>query len=682
MDNYLPKTPQDYVSILKRRKKLVVIPFAIVLLLGVIAYPFIPKYYSASAVLAFNDDGMVDGMLESGQKRPSIEKRISALLYWMRRGPVRNEIADLMGLNEGSGVDAEERERLYSLTSRTGAEVLPGDLVSISYRDSDPEFAQSGANAIAQTLVKVDRENKAQVAQERIEFIEEQLRIYKEKLEQSEKPFLISQTSSQLNDAMDQRSMILDKLYHLEKMVKPQQRAENPVIFKLQQQLLEARSEWKRAKLNAREGSPIVRELSNKVDELEAALSLEKEGFATNGSATVNPEYLTVLRDLKAVNNEISELRRQKSNLESGETEIESISREEISALNRQKAVTEDIYQGLLRGLESAQLSQRLDAHNANGSFRLLERAGLPSEPSWPDPLHVAGLILFAGFVASGGAVFLKEFTDTSFRNGSDAQENLQLPLLASIPTFQVMSKNRAIPAVAVQGQMSPRLVAYHNTQSLAAEHYRLLRAQLHLLQKQRALKTVLVTSATAFEGKTTTTCNLAVSMATDLNQRILLVDTDLRQGAVAKNFGLSQKRGLSDFLTGNASSEEIIKRTPLPRLSVVTSGSPVPNPSKILNNDTITPLFDEFRRRFDFILMDAPPVIPLSDVANLSRMADGIVFTVKVGQTPRAFVRSAVTQLEQSRQAPVLGYVLTHTEEQIPEYVKRYFVGGVTLSR
>ena len=676
MGNYHPKSVPEYMAILRRRKKAFIVPVLLVAALGAAVYPLIPKQYRSASVLLFSDSDIAEA-IKGVQRTPNLEKKLQALSYQMGSRDVRERIVDLMQLKERIANPEERRKRIGSLTRRFQWAILPGNLVNVSFMDPDPELAQLGANAFGHTLVSLDQENRAAAAQERRAFIEEQLLLYKEKLEDSERPFLLTTVKTNLDNAIQQRSLILDQLYQLEKTVNPRQRIENPVIFKLQTELTEARSVLKKMRINAREDSPLVRDIKRKVYELEQAISIEKENMTTADRSQVNPKYMEVLRNLKQVNMRIASLRKRLDRLRAGEGGSETLSEEELASLDRQKKVTEDIFNSLLRGLENAQLSMRLDAYNANGSLRVIEPAGLPANPSWPDPMKMLAIVAFLAFVAGGANVVLKEMNDTSFRNVQDVREHLRLPILAAIPPFNIVYRTRALSLPYRQGGPSDLVVAYHNPQSLATEFYRLLGTQLRAVVAQTEFKSMLMTSALSGDGKSVTVVNLGVLLANEAKKRVLIVDADFRQGVVAKHLGVSDRNGLSDYVAGRVTRQNAVKSTVVDNLSIIPTGTAVANPAKILDSDRMRQLVEAVRAEYDLVMFDGPPLVPLADVPLLTHYSDGIVLTVKIGETPRGLVEEGLSYLGKEGQKRLLGCVLTNAPNTVPSYTNRYFVGG-----
>jgi capsular exopolysaccharide synthesis family protein len=191
---------------------------------------------------------------------------------------------------------------------------------------------------------------------------------------------------------------------------------------------------------------------------------------------------------------------------------------------------------------------------------------------------------------------------------------------------------------------------------SLAAEQYRLIRSKLVRLKAQRPLTTVAVTSAMVGEGKSTTSANLAMVLAQAIGQRVVLVDCDLRRPTLHRVFGCLIGPGLSDVLREARGVDEALRPIEDGMLSVLPSGSPPPNPTELLGSEAMDRLLDGLRGRFDFVVMDVPPILPLADPFVLGCKADGIIMVVRAGATPRDVVAMSLDNLPRDR---VIGVIL-----------------------
>ena len=220
-----------------------------------------------------------------------------------------------------------------------------------------------------------------------------------------------------------------------------------------------------------------------------------------------------------------------------------------------------------------------------------------------------------------------------------------------------------AAPAsAAARGALDPHLVAAIQPASLAAEQYRSLRTRLKRAENGRAVRTVVVTSPAKGDGKSLTAANLALTMAQEFQQRVLLIDGDLRRPTVHRLFGVPGGEGLSEVLMGAAELDHALLAMPDHHLTLLPAGTPPSHPAELLGSAAMRRVLDTLRTRFDRILIDMPPVAPLADLHIVASMADGVLMIVRAGVTPKPAIERALSGLEIGK---VLGLVLNASGAQ-----------------
>jgi capsular exopolysaccharide synthesis family protein len=213
---------------------------------------------------------------------------------------------------------------------------------------------------------------------------------------------------------------------------------------------------------------------------------------------------------------------------------------------------------------------------------------------------------------------------------------------------------------------LDPRLVAAGAPQSLAAEQYRSLRTRVTRAENGRAYRTIIITSPNKGDGKSLTAANLALTMAQEFQQRVLLLDADMRRPSVHRLFGISETPGLSDVLMGGATLDDALVAVSEHRLTVLPSGIIPTHPAELLGSAAMRRVLDTLRTRFDRILIDMPPVAPLADVAIASPMVDGVLMIVRAGVTPKPAIERALSGLDMAK---VLGLVLNDAGDTAATY-------------
>ena len=262
---------------------------------------------------------------------------------------------------------------------------------------------------------------------------------------------------------------------------------------------------------------------------------------------------------------------------------------------------------------------------------------------------------------------------------GDRAEPRRQPPAPATAPVpLRVESRARAPlagdeawpRALPVDAKLAARLVS-SNGNSLSLEQYRRLAAALHDTQGQQGLKTVMVTSSMPDEGKTLTVANLALTLSASYERRVLVIDADLRSPSIHAALGVANTRGLSEALRDERFELPIVEVSP--RLSVMTAGRPGDAALAGLTSERMKAVIAECSGRFDWVILDTPPVGVLPDAQLLSRLTGGVIFVIAAGATPSATVDRAIAELGQEC---ILGTVLNRVQEhQIPgaDYYHRY---------
>lgn len=232
---------------------------------------------------------------------------------------------------------------------------------------------------------------------------------------------------------------------------------------------------------------------------------------------------------------------------------------------------------------------------------------------------------------------------------------------------------NQVVAQKTLDSDIDPRIMAYYAPQSPVAEQYRIIRTNITAGSREIPLKSLAVTSSTHGEGKTITAINLAVTMARDRDKkRVLLADGDLRRANVLKYLGMAESTGITDIIVKGLDPELGLRETGIEGLTVLGAGSKSPDPAELLASRAFVTLLDSLKERFDFIIFDAPPVIPVTDGGLVAARCDGTLVVVQAGRTQRGIVRHCSGLLQQA-QARVLGYVVTNIRYHIPAYIYRY---------
>jgi len=306
--------------------------------------------------------------------------------------------------------------------------------------------------------------------------------------------------------------------------------------------------------------------------------------------------------------------------------------------------------QAVLKG-QLAQL--QVAGATASSGLQLVTPASAPTSPSSPKPVQNALLGLLAGLALGLGAAFLRDSLDDTLASGEAVERVSGAPVLATVPMVASWRK-----------KTSRTVVAVSDPNSQPAEAYRSLRTSLQFARQDRPLRTLLVTSPSAGDGKTATVVNLGAVFA-QAGAHTVLVSCDLRRPGFGQFFPPDSRAELSSVLTGERSLESAL--TPAPGaegLWLLGTRSIAANPTELLGSHRMRSVVAELAARFDVVLIDSPPVLPVSDALILSGYADGVLLVAAAGQTRRAELRRSTEKLAQAS-APVVGMVLNKAGAQ-----------------
>lgn len=273
-----------------------------------------------------------------------------------------------------------------------------------------------------------------------------------------------------------------------------------------------------------------------------------------------------------------------------------------------------------------------------------IQPATTPTSASSPQKVPDLALGLLLGLVAGLGLAVLRDLLDTKVRTEADVREATDLSLVGSVAFDPTASKR---PLVVHLDPRSPR-----------AEAFRSLRTNLQFVDVGRRARRFLLSSAMPSEGKTTTVANLAITIA-EGGARVLLIDADLRRPRLAEVMGVEGAVGLTDVLIGRAELEDVVQPWGSAGLEVLPSGTVPPNPSELLGSKAMRALLETADGLYDYVIVDTPPLLPVTDAAVLSTMTDGVLLVAAAGRTRRPQLAGAVTTLA-GIESRVLGVILT----------------------
>ncbi|WIY83004.1 polysaccharide biosynthesis tyrosine autokinase [Propionimicrobium sp. PCR01-08-3] len=279
----------------------------------------------------------------------------------------------------------------------------------------------------------------------------------------------------------------------------------------------------------------------------------------------------------------------------------------------------------------------------------IIRPAQIPTSPTTPKTMQNIALGLLLGLLIGAGQAILRDMLNQSIRGDRDIERVTDVPVIGQVPNDDNAA---AYP-----------LILNSDPHSARAEAYRSLRTNLQFLGLDKGKRAVVVTSSVPGEGKTTTAINVASTIAA-AGERVLVIDADLRRPAVAKYLHAEPSVGLTTVLIGEAELGEVIQPTSDSLMDVLASGPVPPNPAELLGLPHMQQLIENASKRYDTVIVDAPPLLPVTDATVLSRIADGTLVVVGAGVAKRPELDAALEKLDMV-DARILGLLLTRVNQR-----------------
>ncbi|MFN2601732.1 MAG: polysaccharide biosynthesis tyrosine autokinase [Gemmatimonadaceae bacterium] len=431
--------------------------------------------------------------------------------------------------------------------------------------------------------------------------------------------------------------------------------------------------------------NPVIQQLYSQLSNYEAI----RDSLTTAGAAPSNPEVVaassrissTQDRLMGAVRSQINSLNARIASMDnlrassSSEIAAAPATETEEGQLSENVLTIQKMSEELQGELQKAKMAEAVEA----GQVEIVDLAKVPYGAIPSGGTRKVALGVIVALLLGIGLAVVVDGMNTSIRRRTDIERMLQVPGLAVIPrlvrnTSVDRGLQRALPKKTGNGAARPpkrkaieELVTVTDMRSASAEAYRTLRTNLIFSQAVQTLRTVLVTSASPGEGKTTTAANLAVSFAHH-GMRVLLVDCDLRRGRLHKIFQIPREPGMTELVIGQEEAEAVIRQTDITGLYVISSGNLPPNPSELLGGERMRKTLASLSEAFDLIVIDTPPLLAASDGAILATLSDGVVLVLRAGSTEGEAAQQAIQQLA-GVGARVVGAVLNDPDAKVPTY-------------
>lgn len=538
-----------------------------------------------------------------------------------------------------------------------GKEIGTTGIIRLSYADTDPARARNIVNAFAQVYVEHTVDSKSQETRKTLAFLEQQSAKQQEELDRSEKNLETYKTSTGIFSLDSEAELILDKLTMFDKQKIELDSQKKQVEFNISS-LKDAMKKGKSYVPTDLTGAT----LANRIDELEAQKKKLLTEF-TEGHPSVRAIQQqideTENRYLDYYDSSIRNLSRQERVLSKQESGYEGqlrglpLRERELVRLMRLNKVNETLYIFLLQRTEESRIAKAAAVGNVN----VVDPALTPKAPIKPNKRKNILLGFLLGAMLAMGSALFAEYLDDTIKDGDEAKRAVGLPLLAVIPYISIRKKDKG-------GHL---LTTRLDPKSPVAEAFRSLRTSLHFSAINRDKKILLLTSTFPGEGKSTVSANLANTLC-QTGARVLIIDCDLRRSTLHEKFGHSKAPGLTELLTGSVTFAAARHNLEIQGLDLISAGTTPPNPAELLGSEAMRSFLDSHRDNYDHIIIDAPPVLAVTDAPLLTAMTDMVLVVMEAGRVPmKAALR--MREMLATVQAPVTGLVINDKSRHAESY-------------
>ncbi len=691
----------DYLHIIQRFKWLSLTIFVLVFLAAVIYTYRAPRIYQASAKILLETSKSTDFLFSPmGNQGTSINNNIQII----QSTPVMKIAHEIMENDVYystfpiNGTEEEPVNPIGYLKSRISIDnERETDILAISYESTNPREAQAMANATAYALIQDDTNNARTEFRKTREFLENQLDEKERLLRLAEEDLRAYKIDNKISILSEETTKLIEQSSELEKLLAEAQTdyavASNHLAF-LKKEL--TRQDTLLSDVNAVLTTPLLEQLRQEIvqNQTRYVNLLTKSDYPPD-----HPELVNLNRSIESAKKQLNTEIQRVTLVKAGTTDPlvyrsdliakisqgaieENISHSKVTSLemavdeyNKKMAVLPDteiqlarlqrnfrinekIYSMLMEKYEDAKIAEK----SKIGNVRIIEEANIPDRPIKPNKKmnYLIGLVLGLGL--GFGAALLIHSLDTKLRTFDDVKQNVTMKVLGTIPFIHVFDADIETIEKQLNAEKDPqikgkikdhlqyvqsRLISSYAPKASASEAFRTLRTSIVAARKSGGSQTILVTSSGPGEGKSTILSNLAITLA-QMDSRVIVVDLDLRRPVLHNFFGYDKENGISDFLMDRSLElEPLIRKTTIPNLDLITSGLIPPNPSELLASSRLDEMITLLKQHYDYILLDAPPVIAVTDALILSAKVDIRTLVIRINQADKAAVKRAEELLD-----------------------------------
>ncbi len=578
---------------------------------------------------------------------------------------------------------AQKAARVESFKAGLKVEPLKESrILEVTYEDSNPELAARIINALVNNYTEFNFRSRYDFTRQASSWMEQQLDDLRKKVEKSQQALVDYERQNLIINVGDKGTITDQRLQDLSRdyTVAESDRVQKESLYELVKS--------NEGQIGVIVQNSMLEHLEEKYSDLKASYSDAQTQYGPNF-----PKLVRLRDQLNEMQGQMERVRKQAIQKVRNDY-LAAVGRENLLAtamakqkvevsqqnqrmiehniLKREFETNQQLYENLLQRLKDATISAGLHATN----IHVIDQASPPTTPVRPNkPRNIlAGLLV--GLILGVTMAFVHEALDSSVRSTDEAERLTNAPALAVIPADRDTYRRKQLPANRTEAPAGPSglgLAVLKRPSSPLAESFRSLRTSVMLSTAPRPPQTLLVTSPQVGEGKTSTATNLAISFA-QRGGPILIIDADLRRPSVARTLGISNEKGLSSFLTGAHTLDEVlIQYEGVPNLWVLPAGPRPPDPAELLSSHMMTATLEGLLKRFTQIVIDSPPVLLVTDGVVLSALVDGVILVVASGVTARGALARARRVLDNAG-ARVLGIVLNKVDMRFDTYYGSYY--------
>ncbi|ETX08751.1 MAG: hypothetical protein ETSY2_03560 [Candidatus Entotheonella gemina] len=575
------------------------------------------------------------------------------------------------------------RERIGKLQRSIRVEPVGMRLVHVTIVNPDPRRATTQVNTLAETYVAQNLEAKLSASEQASIWLEDKVQELRAELQQSEAALQAFIAEHKLVPAgLNDKPLVAVEEFKNLTAAYATYKADQVALQAQRRELAQLRKQpfdKLLASVASQMNSPLVDALRQRYAELQVEHGVLLENFKPR-----HPKVLAVESRMQTVQERITgEIDKYADQLKSenaliaqkvrmfggrinnkkGEIIASNEDLEAYSSLKRDIDAKRRLYENLLNRMNETEVTKSLETNNV----RLYQRAAVPVQPV-PQRTLLKFLISAMVVLSFGvGMAFAAEMIDNRFKNLDDVEHYLRIPFLGLIPSYS----NKHLSG----------LVTIEEPRSAVADSYRILRTNLQMMATQRQIASLMITSAVAGEGKTTTSANLGVSFA-QLGWKVLIIDADLRRPALYKQFSVTNEAGLSDVLSHQADVDNLIQNTGVHNLRILTSGPIPPNPAELLNAHRLRQLCEHLQAQFDLIIFDCAITLSIPDTLLMASGIGGLCLVHNPDRGEKGGVETAKKMLERAN-ANILGIMFNNVRLKTSTYGDyHYYSSEYTVSQ